>query len=556
MIGLAPAAKVLVYQAPNSGAGIVDEYSAMVTQNLAKVISSSWGTCEPSADSSIVQTENTLFEEAALQGQSIFVASGDSGSAACAQGDANPTASDSELAVGDPASQPFATGVGGTSIFTPDTASGLWAPGDTLDESVWNDGIGIVNDNGPSGSTGGISTNWPMPSYQAGAPPALGVGSGGSGTPCGATTSLCREVPDVSANSDPAFAYVVFLGASAGWTTDGGTSAAAPLWAAFTALTNASAACRGQLIGFANPALYAIAGSPAYATDFRDVTPAVPSPVTGETNNDALGTNNGLYPVTAGYDMATGLGSPLAAPLAGSLCGARSPVYTVTVTSPGPQTSSVGQGVALPVAAADSGAAKLSYAATGLPAGLTINPATGVISGVVTSAQTTTVTVSATDTFTNASATSFPWTVVNPPPKPGKPRFSAVALRGIAKHRPALKFTLSAGSNAAPLKTLAVSLPRGLSFAHRARSLAKGIVVKSAGKRVKFKARVAHGTLTITLNRVAAKVTVTIVRPAISAGNGLASKVQRHKIKRLSLGFRLTDAAKRQTRLTAKLNVR
>ena len=79
-----------------------------------------------------------------------------------------------------------------------------------------------------------------------------------SSAPCG-RSALCREVPDVSASGDPEQGYVVHIGGpppDGGWTAVGGTSAATPLWAAFAALTDASPACNGTSIGFANPALY------------------------------------------------------------------------------------------------------------------------------------------------------------------------------------------------------------------------------------------------------------------------------------------------------------
>ena len=170
----------------------------------------------------------------------------------------------------------------------------------------------------------------------------------------------------------------------------GGTSASTPLWAAYLALVNASSACRGQDIGFANPALYQIAAR-SYAANFNDITAA--SPYTALANNDTFdgtGTQpgepdvddpNNLFPITGGYDMATGLGSPIGSTLAAYLCGIR---FSVSMTNPGSQSTVLGQPVSLPVQGADSGGSGLSYAASGLPAGLSINAATGVISGTPT----------------------------------------------------------------------------------------------------------------------------------------------------------------------------
>ena len=146
----------------------------------------------------------------------------------------------------------------------------------------------------------------------------------------------------------------------------GGTSAAAPAWAALIALTNASARCAGTPIGFANPALYNAAAT-AYSSDFNDVTSG---------NNDMTGSNGGLFPAGPGYDMATGLGSPNATALAQTLC-----TDAITLTNPGQQRTTVKTPVSLQIKAADTRSQAVTYAATGLPIGLTINSSTGKITG-------------------------------------------------------------------------------------------------------------------------------------------------------------------------------
>lgn len=544
-IGLAPAAKIIVYQAPNNGPGLVDNFATIASQNTAKVVSSSWGICEPTALSggpALVNAENSVLQELAAQGQSLYVASGDSGSAAC-----NPSGNN-VLAVGDPASQPFATSVGGTTLFTTDSSGNpfLWTPGNPVDQSVWNDGAAGGK---ASGSTGGISKQWAMPAYQSTAASAVGViNAKSSSVPCG-QAPFCRQVPDVSADSDFVTGYVVF--ANGAWTVIGGTSAAAPLWAAATAEINAAAPCRGLTVGFVNPALYQIAGT-AYAANFSDVQLA--SPVSGRANNDAVGTNGGLFPVTAGYDMATGLGTPVLPALTSSLCAVTSPVYAVTVTNPGNQSTIIGQAVSVGAHATDSGGAPLTYAASGLPAGLTINAASGLISGTPTTVGTSTVTVVATDKYTNTSSTQFGWAIV--PPPPGPPTLSNAKLSGVKSGRPKLAFTISAGiNNALALQSVSVSLPRGVRFAKKTKSLAKGISVKTNGAKVKFKARVRHGLLTITLKQSEPTVSVTIRKPAISVTRTLKSKVRHHKVKKLSFGLRATDTSNHTTTLAIRLKV-
>ena len=131
--------------------------------------------------------ENTLLEEAATQGQAFFASSGDSGAETCSQmGTGN-----FSLSVEDPSAQPFATGVGGTS---------LPSYGAPLTEGVWNDGANpecnCTNNEIGGGTGGGISDLWPMPSYQSGAPAVLGViNADSSATPCGGGTVDCREDP-------------------------------------------------------------------------------------------------------------------------------------------------------------------------------------------------------------------------------------------------------------------------------------------------------------------------------------------------------------------------
>ena len=381
VIGLAPKASVLVYQAPkNSGVQqVLDTYTAMISDNAAQVISTSWGVCEPDLQPNVATSENQLFQEAAVQGQSTFAASGDSGSEDCIGDPVGGT----QLAVDDPASQPFVTGVGGTSV------SALGPP---PTETVWND----FCSNLACGGGGGISTLWPMASYQSGAPGSLNVvSSASSGTPCGAATGYCREVPDVSADADPSTGYAIrYRGA---WTAIGGTSASAPLWAALAALTNASSACTGETIGFANPMLYQVAaGHPA---DFNDVTSG---------NNDITGSNGGKFAAGPRYDMATGLGTPNGSALAQALCGAADPV---AVTSPGNQSTLVGTPVSLAIAASDARGQSLSYTATGVPAGLSLDPSTGTLSGTPTTVGSSTVTITATDTGHARASTTFVWII-------------------------------------------------------------------------------------------------------------------------------------------------
>jgi len=389
LIGLAPKANFLVYQGPNSnsgspGAGPYDTYSAIINQDLAKVISTSWGQCESLEGSTDAVAESTLFQEAAAQGQTILSAAGDNGSEDCYVSGQN---FDVGAAVDDPSSQPYVTGVGGTSMAS---------PGPPPSETTWNNGGGLNAILGSSAGAGGggISSLWRMPSYQSGAPSSLHViNSASSGSPCGASGADCREVPDVSADADPFTGYLIYYQGS--WSGIGGTSAAAPVWAALVALADASPFCSGTSVGFANPALYRAAGS-SYGSYFDDVTLG---------NNDFTGSNGGHFGAGAGYDMATGLGTPIASSLAVALC------ETVTVANPGAQTSIVGRRVSLQISTNDASNAPVTYRATGLPAGLSIGSSTGRVTGRPTQAGASSVVVAATDSGGRTGTASFKWTI-------------------------------------------------------------------------------------------------------------------------------------------------
>ena len=144
-----------------------------------------------------------------------------------------------------------------------------------------------------------------MPAFQQ----ALGEITGSSGTPCGNSSGDCREIPDVSADADPSTGYVVYDAVNGlDWTAIGGTSGAAPLWAAVLAVA-ASADANTAGYGTLNPILYTLAqNSPG--TYLNDVTSG---------NNDYNATNGGQFTATSGYDMATGLGTPVASALATGL---------------------------------------------------------------------------------------------------------------------------------------------------------------------------------------------------------------------------------------------
>jgi kumamolisin len=298
---LAPHATQRVYEGPNTTQGLNDTYNKIVTENKAQIVSISWGLCEANSGTAELQTLDNMFKQGASQGISFFAASGDSGAYDC--GDGN-------LGVDSPASDPYITGVGGTNLQLNGGAYGS--------ESVWSNPSDTQRSPNGGGSGGGVSNTFAKPSWQTG----TGVQSGN------------REVPDVSADADPATGYATYCTVtnagcpSTGWITVGGTSASAPFWAGSMALINQYLQSQGKAaVGFANPALYGLFNAAQQSPAFHDVT---------------SGTNL-HYQATTGYDMASGIGTPDVNNIAHNLVqgsGGGTPTPTPT-SAPSPTPTSV-----------------------------------------------------------------------------------------------------------------------------------------------------------------------------------------------------------------------
>jgi hypothetical protein len=141
--------------------------------------------------------------------------------------------------------------------------------------------------------------------------------------------------------------------------------------------------------------------------------------------------------------------------------------------------------------------------------------------------------------------------------KVGKPRVSHVSLTGLASRRAKLSFTVKVAGNAPAIKAISVSLPRGLTFARKAKALTRGITVRTGnGARLKFTVKLRHGTLQITLKRSSRTVRVTIGGSAIKVAAKLANAVRHRKIKRLTVVLRVTDTSRHTSRAAFKLKVR
>ncbi|MCX6512186.1 MAG: S53 family peptidase, partial [Actinobacteria bacterium] len=226
---LAPSAAIKVYQGPNDAVGPIDVFARIAADNIAEVVSVSWGACEAANGTSSADAENVIFTQMAAQGQTVLAASGDSGSSDCYAMNGDPA-----LSVDDPASQPLVTGVGGTT---------MTSVGPPPTERVWNDQDPFA---GGAGG-GGISNTWTRPAWQ------WGPGTG---------SESMRQVPDISAAADPSYDMIMYMASYGGWIQIGGTSAASPLLSAAIALTNETCATR---VGLINPVLYALSASSATA---------------------------------------------------------------------------------------------------------------------------------------------------------------------------------------------------------------------------------------------------------------------------------------------------
>ncbi len=309
---IAPNAHQTIYEGPNSTQGLNDTYNRIVTDNKAQIISTSWGLCESSTGSAELKTLDTIFKEAAAQGISLYAAAGDSGAYDCGN---------TMLSVDSPADDPYVTGVGGTNLQIDENNN-------YISETPWSDTSNIQRGPKGSGGGGGISNTFVRPSWQTGTGT---TSSYSSGKPCNAPTGqYCREVPDISADADPATGYSIYCTVSnagcpsTGWFTVGGTSAAAPFWAASTTLINQYLKNQNlAVLGTANPALYSIFNSSQPAPAFHDITSG----------------NNLYYPGAPGYDMATGIGSPDVSNLAKDLAAKAKGGTPAPLPTPPPSTT-------------------------------------------------------------------------------------------------------------------------------------------------------------------------------------------------------------------------
>lgn len=327
-IGMAPGlSQVRVYI--GTAGRDADIFNAMATENICKQLSVSWAWYPEDASS-----DDPIFQELAAQGQSVFVASGDFGAY--------------DYSVSPyyyPAEDAYVTAVGATHLST-NYGGAPW-----VSESAWTESGGGISPDGIA-----------LPSWQQGI---ANRANGGS--------AIARNVPDVAMEGD-FDNYYCDLGTCSGGA--GGTSFAAPRWAAFMALLNQQAVETGAApaggLGFINPAIYSIGKGTNYGADFHDI-------ISG--NNDSAN-QPAWYSAVSGFDLVTGWGSPNGQGFIDSLAG---PVIPGFWLSTAPESLPVSQGSSgtTTISVTDAGgfAGNVSLTASGLPTGVTASFSPSTTSG-------------------------------------------------------------------------------------------------------------------------------------------------------------------------------
>ena len=329
---------VISADAPSAG-GVGIAIQHVVDTNLAQIMSISFSSCEQSAGQAFTSFLDSVFSQAAAQGISVFVSSGDSGAAGC---DKHSTAPPSTQFASPSAicASGYVTCVGGTQFLDTATPSAYWSTINLagresalgyIPEGAWNDPLDASGNPQIDATGGGVSAYIPKPSWQVG----LGVpGTQGRYTP---DVSFSSSAHDGYLNcSAAASASCVAESGTTHFLISSGTSAAAPSMAGIAALLDQKI---GSAQGNLNPRLYALASSPGNAV-FHDITAAAcDASVPSTCNNSTPGPTTltgGLvgYTVSPGYDLATGLGSIDVTKLLANWSAATSP--GTTANSPGP----------------------------------------------------------------------------------------------------------------------------------------------------------------------------------------------------------------------------
>jgi subtilase family serine protease len=310
------ASETFVYVGNSNTMSVFDAFLYAIDNNIAPVISMSYGNCEQNLPSSFLTMLQQETQKANLQGQTISAASGDFGVADCDSSSKLPA--QGGLGIDIPGALPYVTSVGGTSLSGDLNSPGTyWSATNNgnngsalqyIPETAWNDTT-LAGVNALSASGGGASTLFSKPSWQSG----TGVPSDGK-----------RDVPDVALAADPNHdGYLLcatdsaatppvppcsngFRDSSGNLNVAGGTSFGAPTFSGIVAILNQKT---GSKQGNVNPTLYAIAASTPSA--FHDITSGNNIVPCGTGTKDCPTTGALQYGFTAGagYDQVTGLGT-------------------------------------------------------------------------------------------------------------------------------------------------------------------------------------------------------------------------------------------------------
>lgn len=269
IVSIAPGTSLYVYEFPDfsNPQTILDAYEQVVIDDFVGTANSSFGGCETQfgQDGGFAQMSNQIALQGAALGITFHASTGDSG---------NQTFGCRTTSVSSPASDPYFSAIGGTSLYLNPSSAAV------EHEYGWGG-------QGNFGATGGgVSVIFPLPAYQHNIPNIIGSG---------------RNIPDVSFDADPATGESFYYSGNFVGPI-GGTSLSSPIFGAAQTITNQ---LRGSEGGFVNPALYSAYRKYGYthsgATIFRDITVG----------------NNGFYPAKRGYDQMTGIGAEIVNNLAG-----------------------------------------------------------------------------------------------------------------------------------------------------------------------------------------------------------------------------------------------
>ena len=345
---MAPGAKIELVSSANTGTtdGVVLSAAYIVDENLAQIVNASFSECETNLGTAGNAFWNNLWQQAAAQGMSVFVAGGDEGDTACYDLTTGYT-----QAVNGLSSTPFNTSVGGTEFDetgsggTPATfwnsknGSNLASAVGYIPEIVWNDG---TNFGTPLATGGGISSIYPTPAWQT--LDVTGLQILGTFTLPGQPGMSPRGIPDVSISASPYNDPYLFcftdpfdldtpdcqydngtFGPTTFQNAAGGTSFSSPVFAGMMAIINQKVQSQdlspspdpsadGRQ-GVANYVLYPLAVSENFgncdSSSRTNPTAAAPAACVF---NDVTAGNNTVFDVTGfnattGYDLASGLGS-------------------------------------------------------------------------------------------------------------------------------------------------------------------------------------------------------------------------------------------------------